>query len=494
VTVTIRALLAEADLGLSVRGDHGALDQEVRWVAVSELPDPTPWLQGAELLLTSGMWLTEEQDRAARADAWARRLARAGASGVGFGVRPWFSEVPPEILEATARHRLTLLAVPPETPFVAVDRRVADLHAEEARRREAAVVRSQQRLVGAARNGSAAVVRTLAQELPGWVLILDTTHRVADRAGDLDEVDLARLHSYAEQAAAEGSRSLLTGAPERPVYLVPLGDAGNRQGTLCVDGRPITANAAQRAGLVGTAAAILSVLSPLAATSVDDVVVHLLMAQDVEAARRVCQVAGTSLPGSLVAVCVGGQRRQDVAARALALGMWRVPSTARKDTVLLGSPALVEARLPGLVVQTGTRAGISAAHGPAHIGRAVQEAMSALGLAKPGRPVVHYRHSATSGLTDVLTSAATREFARALLSPLDGHTEKEALITSAVAWVQAQGRWDPAAAALGVHRATLRGRLKRLSSVLGLDLDAPHDRLALSLALEAGTSGEQAEH
>jgi DNA-binding PucR family transcriptional regulator len=34
--------------------------------------------------------------------------------------------------------------------------------------------------------------------------------------------------------------------------------------------------------------------------------------------------------------------------------------------------------------------------------------------------------------------------------------------------------------------------MKRLSSVLGLDLDAPHDRLALSLALEAGTSGEQA--
>src|SRR5918999_1260715 len=155
---------------------------------------------------------------------------------------------------------------------------------------------------------------------------------VADRGGDLDEVDLARLHIYAGQAAAEGRRSLLTGAPEFPVYLVPLGDAGNRQGTLCVDGRPITANAAQRAGLVGTAAAILSVLSPLPDTSVDDVVVHLLMAQDVEAARRVCQVAGTSLPGSLVAVCVGGQKRQEVATRALALGMWRVPS--RKDTVL----------------------------------------------------------------------------------------------------------------------------------------------------------------
>jgi PucR family transcriptional regulator, purine catabolism regulatory protein len=118
--------------------------------------------------------------------------------------------------------------------------------------------------------------------------------------------------------------------------------------------------------------------------------------------------------------------------------------------------------------------------------------VSALGLAKPGRPVVHYRHSGTSGLTDVLTAETTREFARALLSRLDGHAEKETLITSAVAWVQAQGRWDPAAAALGVHRATLRGRLKRLSSVLGLNLDAPHDRLALTLALEAGTRGEQA--
>jgi purine catabolism regulator len=46
--VTVRSLLSRLP-GLRVLAAEAALDREVRWVHVSELADPTPYLRGAEL-------------------------------------------------------------------------------------------------------------------------------------------------------------------------------------------------------------------------------------------------------------------------------------------------------------------------------------------------------------------------------------------------------------------------------------------------------------
>ena len=49
-------LLAAADehqvdvLQVTLRGGHSGADRPVRWVHISELEDPTPWLKGGELL------------------------------------------------------------------------------------------------------------------------------------------------------------------------------------------------------------------------------------------------------------------------------------------------------------------------------------------------------------------------------------------------------------------------------------------------------------
>ena len=59
---------------------HGA-DAPVRWVHISELEDPTPWLSGGELLLTTG----HPARHAAKQRAFVALLADHGLAGLGFG-------------------------------------------------------------------------------------------------------------------------------------------------------------------------------------------------------------------------------------------------------------------------------------------------------------------------------------------------------------------------------------------------------------------------
>ena len=50
--LTVGSLVSDCGLEL-VAGEEGA-EGPVRWVHISEHEDPTPWLSGGELLLTTG--------------------------------------------------------------------------------------------------------------------------------------------------------------------------------------------------------------------------------------------------------------------------------------------------------------------------------------------------------------------------------------------------------------------------------------------------------
>jgi len=74
-----------------------------------------------------------------------------------------------------------------------------------------------------------------------------------------------------------------------------------------------------------------------------------------------------------------------------------------------------------------------------------------------------------------------------LLRPLYEHdaTGRGDLIASLRAWLSRHGQWDAAAADLGVHRHTLRYRMRRVEEILGRSLDDPDVRMELWLALKA---------
>ena len=110
----LRDLIRDLDIRL-VAGEAG-LDRPVRWVHISELADPTPWLSGGELLLTTGMNLAEPEAQR----AFVERLAAHDLAGLGLGVGFAHAEAPDALREAAAELGFPLFEVPYDVPFIAV--------------------------------------------------------------------------------------------------------------------------------------------------------------------------------------------------------------------------------------------------------------------------------------------------------------------------------------------------------------------------------------
>lgn len=63
------------------------------------------------------------------------------------------------------------------------------------------------------------------------------------------------------------------------------------------------------------------------------------------------------------------------------------------------------------------------------------------------------------------------------------------LVATLRAFLEHNGHWESAAAALGVHRHTLRNRVARAEELLEVDLGSAHVRAELLLALLAWRRG-----
>jgi PucR family transcriptional regulator, purine catabolism regulatory protein len=115
--LTVREVLADLDVRL--RAGEEQLDTPVRWVHISELRDPTPFLSGGELLLTTGMAL----DSPRRQREYIATLADHGLAGLGLGTGFAHAEVPPALVEAAREREFPLFEVPYELPFIAITER-----------------------------------------------------------------------------------------------------------------------------------------------------------------------------------------------------------------------------------------------------------------------------------------------------------------------------------------------------------------------------------
>jgi purine catabolism regulator len=115
--LTVQSLIAE--LGLELACGHESAHTHVRWVHSTELTDPTPWLRGGELLLTTGMQLQHASDQRQLIE----RLADYDIAGLGFGTGFTHKRLPAALVNAARKRRFPLFEVPYELPFIAITER-----------------------------------------------------------------------------------------------------------------------------------------------------------------------------------------------------------------------------------------------------------------------------------------------------------------------------------------------------------------------------------
>ena len=115
--LTVETLIEE--LGLELACGHESATAHVRWVHSTELPDPTPWLRGGELLLTTGMQLTE----ATAQRELIARLADHDIAGLGFGTGFAHKRLPAALVSAARKRAFPVFEVPYEMPFIAIAER-----------------------------------------------------------------------------------------------------------------------------------------------------------------------------------------------------------------------------------------------------------------------------------------------------------------------------------------------------------------------------------
>jgi PucR family transcriptional regulator, purine catabolism regulatory protein len=115
--LTVESLIAE--LGLELASGHESAKAHVRWVHSTELPDPTPWLRGGELLLTTGIQLKEPKVQRELIE----RLADHEIAGLGFGTGFAHKRLPAALLAAARKRSFPVFEVPYELPFIAITER-----------------------------------------------------------------------------------------------------------------------------------------------------------------------------------------------------------------------------------------------------------------------------------------------------------------------------------------------------------------------------------
>lgn len=502
--LTVRELVSEPDLGLRIVAGEAGAGRAIRCITSSELPDPTKWLSGGELLLTVGEAIGQ---RAVVQRAYLERLAAAGLAGIGFGAGVLFEAIPPTLLEAADRLGFPLVEVPYETPFVAVNEVAMSRILQAGYRELERTVRVHETLLELVLEdaGLDALVERVAERTGVAVLVVD------DRHGTV----LAESAS-ARALDADGRRRILDARhdvdPEGRLLAFPLGRRreGGGQLLIAVAETPIgpgrrmpLAHAATIVGLeLAKRRAVHETERRLASDLVDDIVSgHVGNRQDL--ARRL-RAYGLAERGdeSRLAFVLG--RPLDGPATVHALDDVGAPigrlfarsvATLREDTICVLAVATsdddVAQAAAGLAEATGFAVGVARPRlDPADLAIAYDEASYALEaqLATGTTGSSTWRELGSLQLLLALQDPRAVElFCASVLGDLESATDRGSaeLVPSIEAFIEANGRWAEAAAALGVHRHTLRHRIRRAERLSGRDLGDARTRLEIWLALRA---------
>lgn len=541
--LTVRELVRGLEIRL-LAGEE-ALDTPVRWVHITELEDPTRWMSGGELLLTTGLQLTSP----ARQRAFVERLADHGLAALGFGVGFEHEQVPPALVEAARARDLPLFEVPYDLPFIAITETAFSrlVNEQYAILRRAIAAHERLERIVLAERGLDAVVGALATLIGGAVLVFDGRGALLARRRFRAVVDDATVAALADElrartrADAELGRAPRSFAPTAPelagrALALPVGAAGPAGEAGPRDAPPPQAwlVAAKDQGGLGELdrltlhqAVTIVALELLRRRVAEDV--ERRLAGDVLSAIVSGELAGGDLARRLepfglrerVAVIVMAPPRPG--AGGLAAAEEALAGALREEGVgglVAVHQGLIGALVPGLAEEdlmtlaervagraeralaTPLRLGVGRAVAGVDARRAFHEArcaLEALALARRGEDgdgghrdgggrttVATYRDLGSFQLLlSLQDDDALRLYCDSILGPIE---ESEGayggeLMRSLEAFIEENGQWERAARRLYCHRHTLRYRIRRVEDLTGRSMSSARDRIEFWLAL-----------
>lgn len=503
----LEELLRDPGLGLElVAGDRGVDGRgPIRWAHISDTPDPTPWLEGGELLLTTGLGVRDSPELQRRLIAG---LDARGCTGVGFGIGVVLDAVPEAMLAAADEHALPLFTVPYEVPFIAVTRRVAHATIEEHFATLQGAVDLHRRVLAAVVSGSGidGVLDVVARQLPDHTLVVfDVFGEVLARRDGAPVVPDDQVEALWERlapATQPRDRSTTTiGVHQVTSRIVRLGDeveavlavisddglleheallveqAVAGLGLELARGLSLREARRERVDALLEAAASGHVSAPLLAGQLERAGAP---AHDL---RLLCLLPHAGVSDRAVSALV--EDRLAVEGRPV-LGRFggAIYSIARGDADHAEQVAqAVQARFPD-----GVTLGRSRVHADAEtLHQAMQEARLAA-TAPSARPGVvnDVTDLGVAGLlAGIRDDASTAAFVEQVLGPVLAHEREEStpLVASLRAYLAHGCRPGPAAEELQVHRHTLGYRLDRIAELTGRDPRDGAHLLGYSLAL-----------
>ena len=512
--LTVQSLLDELDLEL-VAGAQAA-EAPVRWVHISELEDPTPWLSGGELMLTTGIPLGS----AAKQRAFVKLLADHNLAGLGFGTGFNHDSLPKALVEEAKKRDFPLFEVPYSTPFIAItEKAFARLVNEqyEVLQRGIAVQRRLERLVLEER-GLEEIVATIASAVGGTVAILGGRgERLAGR-GFRRELSSEAVNAIREEAL----RHTADGHPFVPAHPAVAGRALAHP-VISPGGGPPQAWVV----IVRDSGGLGDFERLILQQAVAVVALELMR-------RRVARETERRLAGDVLAGALGGRlepselRRRlepfgigdeaavlvfdldDPAAaeatleRALAADacpavvaphasgrrelLCAVVDAADRDPVDLAA----DARKALIKDRGAVRAAASRPAPPEDLRHSFHEARCALeatAINNGGAPeVASWRDlGAFTLLLSIQDDEALKLYCDSVLGPIESGDEEYGgeLLRSLEAFIEQNGQWEKAARQVYCHRHTLRYRMRKVEELTGRDLSRAHDRIEFWLAIRA---------
>lgn len=491
MTLTVRELLAMRDLGLVPATSTGDLERAVSWVAVSELSDPSPWLEGGEFLLTTGMRLTPDPASCAE---YVSHLVQAGVSALGFGIGLSHAEIPADLISAAETQGITVISIPEPVPFVAITRAVSQWLSAQEYEESARAFAAQRELIRSALSAagdSAALLAVLGRHVGGFAIHLDAR---GNPLAAFPVEALARAEEFRDEVDRLRPRGLLASSAvsstHEHVVLVPLGVRGAASGFLVVgSARPLRP---MDQAVLNLAVSLISWAQsrPLStATEVGALRSFLFARAEAEMIPRSTWSA-LGVPES--AVQLVRLRLADSATdseiESLLAGLSADSGSLWVQREGIGITGLVPAgrtdSLLGLA-QPVRACGVSA---PFELGdpvrfRAALEQATRSCLSGTG--VVYFERLSGRDFSSLVDAGAAAAWAVEYVSGISNSSESAELLSTIRAWLAHHGQVDAAATELGVHRHTVRHRLRRAESLLDRSLDDPAVRADLWFALRS---------